>query len=453
MASSLFSLAAMAGMLAMVPRSMAGFSPASGTTMAIYWGQNSYNQGSGPLAQQRLRHYCGNTSIDVIPVAFMNGITPPVTNFANAGDNCTAFPGSANVLSCPQIEADIKECQAIHGKTILLSLGGATYTQGGWPSASDAHRAAQTVWDMFGPVAAGKTVHRPFGAAVVDGFDFDFESPTSNLPAFGSKLRGLMDAAAGDKKFYLAAAPQCVFPDAAVGAALDAVAFDLVMVQFYNNWCGVANFQPGAAAQNAFNFDVWDVWARTVSPNRDVRVLLGVPAAPGAGGGFTDGAKLGAAIRYSRRFGSFGGVMMWDVSQLYANGGFLDRVVSYVAGGPETTSSSSGTWTTTSVSTFPAPTLSIPTSTAPSSGIPTSTAPTFSIPTSTAPSSSIPTSSIPTSTAPTFTAPTSTAPPPTASLVPRWGQCGGKGYRGPTQCQPPWKCIYQSEWWSSCNAD
>lgn len=34
----------------------------------------------------------------------MNGITPPVTNFANAGDNCTAFPDNGNVLSCPQIE-------------------------------------------------------------------------------------------------------------------------------------------------------------------------------------------------------------------------------------------------------------------------------------------------------------------------------------------------------------
>ncbi len=34
----------------------------------------------------------------------MNGISPPVTNFANAGDNCTKFSDNANVLNCPQIE-------------------------------------------------------------------------------------------------------------------------------------------------------------------------------------------------------------------------------------------------------------------------------------------------------------------------------------------------------------
>ncbi|KAG5916042.1 hypothetical protein E4U42_007817 [Claviceps africana] len=418
----------MAGMLGMVSQTMAGFSPESGTTIAIYWGQNSYHQGSGSLAQQRLSYYCGNSSIDIIPVAFMNGISPPITNFANAGDNCTAFPGSDNVLRCPQIEADIKECQAVHGKTILLSLGGATYTQGGWPSVSDAHDAAQLVWDMFGPVPSGRTAHRPFGSAVVDGFDFDFESPASHLPAFGTKLRSLMDAAPGNKKFYLAAAPQCVFPDAAVGAALDAVAFDLVMIQFYNNWCGVANFRPGAPAQDAFNLDVWDGWARTVSPNRNVRLLLGIPAAPGAGAGFTDGARLGAAIRYARRFASFGGVMMWDMSQLYANGGFLDQVVSHVTGVPGTTPSSSGSPTSTT-------TLTTLTLTAPTSNL------TFTTPTPTSP----PTTS-------TRSTPTASSTP-SASLVPRWSQCGGKGYTGPTRCQPPWKCIYQSEWWSVCNAD
>ncbi|KAG6007361.1 hypothetical protein E4U21_006065 [Claviceps maximensis] len=398
MISSLRSSAAIASLLAITPQAMAGFSPESGANIAIYWGQNSYNQGSGPLAQQRLSHYCANTNIDIIPVAFMNGIAPPITNFANAGDNCTAFPGDQNVLSCAQIEADIKHCQASHNKTVILSLGGATYSQGGWSSVSDAHDAAQMVWDMFGPVSPGKTVHRPFGSAVVDGFDFDFESGTNNLPAFGTKLRSLMDAAAGEQKFYLAAAPQCVFPDAANGAALDAVAFDLVMIQFYNNWCGVSNFRPESATQDAFNFDVWHGWARNVSLNRNVKLLLGIPAAARAGGGFIDGAKLRAAINYSRQFSSFGGVMMWDMSQLYANSGFLEQVVSDIAGGPATTLPASGTTTTTPTptSTFTTPTLTTP-------------APT-------------------TLTTTTMTRTTSSASAPSGPLVARWNQCGGKGY-------------------------
>jgi chitinase len=246
---------------------------------------------------------------------------------------------------------------------------------------------------MFGPLTTAQ-VDRPFGDAVVDGFDFDFESTTNNLPAFGAKLRSLMDAAGG-KKYYLTAAPQCVFPDAADGATLDAVAFDFVMVQFYNNWCETSNFQVGASTQNAFNFGVWDNWAKS-SPNPHVKVFLGIPANAGAAGaGYTSGSQLQAAIAYSKQYSSFGGVMMWDMSQLYANSGFLDQVVNDLS-------------------------VSVP---------PTTTTTTLRTTTSTTSSSSSTSS---------------------GSLVAQWGQCGGEGYTGPTQCQPPYKCVFGGQWWSSC---
>lgn len=248
------------------------------------------------------------------------------------------------------------------------------------------------VWDMFGPVPSGKKVDRPFGSAVVDGFDFDFESPVQNLPAFGAKLRSLMDGAGG-KKFYLSAAPQCVFPDAADGATLDAVPFDFVMIQFYNNYCGVSNFKEGSQSQNAFNFDVWDNWAKG-SKNPNVKLLVGIPAASGAGGGYTTGSKLKGAFDWSKNYSHFGGAMLWDMSQLYGNKGFLDEVVSDLEGGP----------------TNPPPT----TTTTPGDGSPTNT------------------------------------PPPSGTLVPQWGQCGGKGWTGPTQCQPPYKCVSGGEWFSDC---
>lgn len=215
----------------------------------------------------------------------------------------------------------------------MLSLGGATYTQGGWSSTTDAEAAAQTVWDMFGSDTASGA-DRPFGDAVVDGFDFDFESTVNNIAAFGSKLRSLMDASssAGGKYLYLSAAPQCVYPDAADGPALDgAVYFDFIMIQFYNNWCGTINFVEGSETQNAFNFDVWDNWAKTVSLNPDVKVLLGVPANTGAGGGYTSGTQLAGAITWSKAYSSFGGAMLWDMSQLYANTGFLAEVVGDLA--------------------------------------------------------------------------------------------------------------------------
>ncbi|PHH63742.1 hypothetical protein CDD81_5507 [Ophiocordyceps australis] len=323
--SSLSSLA----LLALLPSALAKFGPGSTSNLAVYWGQNSYGQGSGPFIQQNLAYYCQNSSVDIIPLAFLNGISPPMTNFASAGDKCQVYPDNPWLLKCPEIEKDIKTCQTKHGKTLVLSIGGATYGQGGWQSTSEAEKAAEKVWAMFGPVQRGSNAPRPFGSAVVDGFDFDFEATTNNLPAFGTRLRSLMDKAGG-KRFYLTAAPQCVFPDAAVGSTLDAVPFDFVMIQFYNNWCGVSNFQPGSETQNAFNFDVWDRWAKG-SKNPNVKALLGIPANVGAGGGYTRGEKLRSVINYCKKYSSFGGVMMWDMSQLYANNGFLDEVLGDLA--------------------------------------------------------------------------------------------------------------------------
>ncbi|KAJ5117646.1 class III chitinase [Penicillium atrosanguineum] len=380
--------------LALIPSVCAGFDPSSSSNIAVYWGQNSYGQASGSFAQQSLAYYCSNSDIDIIPVAFMNGITPPITNFANAGNNCTTFADNANLLNCTQISNDIKTCQKTYGKTIILSLGGATYTQGGWSSIADAQNAAQTVWNMFGPLT-GVQIDRPFGDAVVDGFDFDFESTVDNLPAFGAKLRSLMDAAV-DKKYYLSAAPQFVFPDATDGTTLDSVAFDLVLVQFYNNWCETSNFQVGTSIQTAFNFDVWDKWAKS-SPNPHVKVFLGIPANTGAAGaGYTSGSQLKAAIAYSKQYSSFGGVMMWDMSQLYANSGFLEQIISDL-----------------SVSSPPTITTTMATATAPTT------------------SSSGPSSS-------------------GGTLFAQWGQCGGEGYTGSTQCMPPYKCVSGDEYWSSC---
>ncbi|KAK0387702.1 hypothetical protein NLU13_3947 [Sarocladium strictum] len=441
------SLVAMAGALAgLLGTAQAGYNANANNNIAIYWGQNSYGQGSGPLAQQRLASYCANTNINIIPIAFMNGITPPMTNFANAGDSCTAFAGNSWLLDCPQIEADIKTCQSQYGKTILISLGGATYTQGGWSSTSAAQAAARQVWDMFGPVSASSSVQRPFGSAVVDGFDFDFEATTNNVAAFGQALRSLIDSRSVSKPIYLTAAPQCVYPDAANGPALQGVvAFDFIMIQFYNNWCGTSNFQEGSSTQYAFNFDVWDNWAKTVSANPNVKLLLGIPANTGAGGGYTSGSKLKAVINWSKQYSSFGGVMMWDMSQLYANTGFLDEVVSDLGGSPPPPPTTTTTIRTTS-SSVPRTTSSSGQRTTTSSSFRTST-------TSRRTSSAAPGTTTSTTTTRKTTSTTTTAnPAPTNSLVNEWGQCGGEGYKGPTQCKPPFVCVVHSNWWADCRA-
>ncbi|KAF7560135.1 hypothetical protein G7046_g4029 [Stylonectria norvegica] len=332
--SSSLSFWALASGLAFLPTAFAGFDSKSSSNVAIYWGQNSFGQGSGPYVQERLSYYCDNADIDIIPIAFLSGIVNPTTiNIANAADNCTTFADDGQLLDCPQVEDDIKACQQ-KGKTISLSVGGFTYSQGGFQTTDAAVSAAQLVWEMFGPVQSGSTKDRPFGDAVVDGFDFDFESAVSNMAAFGNELRSLMDAATagGDKKYFLSATPQCPYPDQADNEMLDgAVPFDFLMIQFYNNYCGVSSFVEGATTQNNFNFGTWDDWAKTVSKNPDVKILLGFPGNTGGGGGYTEGSKLAGSITFSKTFSSFGGAMMWDMSQVYSNDGFLAEVVKDLA--------------------------------------------------------------------------------------------------------------------------
>ena len=243
---------------------------------------------------------------------------------------------------------DIAACQTQYSKIVMLSIGGATYSEGGFQSEDAAIAGARKVWETFGPPQEGSDALRPFGKSSVDGFDFDFEATVSNMVPFGNELRTLMDDAGSSsgKKYFLSAAPQCPYPDAANNEMLDgAVAFDVIWVQFYNNFCGLQNFhvshlasttsfscltsavKPGQDPQSAFNFDVWDTWAKNTSKNKDVKVMLGVPAGQtAAGSGYLPPDSLKPVIDYCKKFASFGGVMMWDASQAVANSGFLEGI-------------------------------------------------------------------------------------------------------------------------------
>jgi chitinase len=333
--SSVRKVISLSAALAAVQGVRAGFDPSSSSNIAVYWGQNSYGQSSGSLEQQNLAYYCQNADIDVFQLSFVTVINgpggAPEVNFANAGNACTTFDGTA-LLNCPQIGDDIKTCQAA-GKTILLSIGGATYSEGGFSSSDAAVAGANLIWETFGAATSGSSAPRPFGDAVVDGFDFDFESTVSNMPAFANQLRSNMNSDSS-KTYYLTAAPQCPYPDAADSPMLDGtVSFDAVWVQFYNNYCGVQSYVAGSSTQNNFNFETWDTWAQQTSLNKNVKVFLGVPANTGAAGsGYESASDLASVISYSKTFSSFGGVMMWDASQAYANDGFISGVASDLGG-------------------------------------------------------------------------------------------------------------------------
>ncbi|OBZ79038.1 Casein kinase II subunit alpha [Grifola frondosa] len=232
----------------------------------------------------------------------------------------SVFPGTA-LLDCSFLASDIQTCQS-NGKIVTLSLGGGGASVG-FQSDSQAEAFADTIWNLF---LGGNSSTRPFGSAVLDGVDLDIEGgANTGYAAFINQLRSHFSGAS--KTYYVTGAPQCVYPDAYLGSALNSASFDAVYVQFYNNPCGLQVFN----SSSGFNFGIWDIWARTVSPNPNVKVYLGAPASStAAGSGYQDISTMATIIQETRNnFPSFGGklrdracrggVMMWDESQAYEN--------------------------------------------------------------------------------------------------------------------------------------
>ncbi|KAJ2444529.1 Chitinase 2, partial [Coemansia sp. RSA 2337] len=294
--------------------------------------------------QVTLGSYCADATEDVIVLAFMNGFPNIILNFANACE--TTFEGSS-LLHCPNIAADIKFCQS-KGKAVILSMGGASGAYG-FSSDSQASQFADTMWNMF---FKGTAAQRPFDDAVLDGIDLDIEGGgASGYTTFISQLRTHY-ASDPSRQYYIAAAPQCPFPDAYIGSTLKSAWFDMVFVQFYNNYCGL-NAYP-----TWFNFADWDNWAKTQSLNKNVKVFIGALGSPTAGStGYVDGPALSKIYTEVRsKYTSLGGIMTWDVSQGRTSGiaktirSALDLggSCSNSTGQPSNTDSSSTTATTQS---------------------------------------------------------------------------------------------------------
>lgn len=355
----------------------ASFDITRNDNLVLYWGQNSYGAThTNDVAnwQKPLGFYCTSDSVtNTFPVAFLTeafgeGGLPSIdlANICNDNDNAT-FPGT-QLPNCSSLASDIEACQAA-GKIVTLSIGGATGAVS-FTSDSEAETFADTIWNIF---LGGTSDTRPFGSAVLDGIDLDIEGGGSTgYAAFVTRIRS--HASTASKSYFITAAPQCPFPDANLGAVINAVGFDAVYVQFYNNFCGLQNFNN----PNAWNFQQWDDWAHNTSPNPNVKVYIGAPASStAAGSGFVDAATLGSIVQSTKaQFSSFGGVMMWDASQAYANNRYDVAIKSALTGGtsaPTSSSSQSSTSTSSSSSSTTVPPSTTTTTTSTSTSTTTST--------------------------------------------------------------------------------
>ena len=210
---------------------------------------------------------------------------------------------------------------------MLLSVGGGHPTDYYLQKIALAEYFAEFLWGAFGPktdawINAGKP--RPFGDAVVDGFDLDIESNMTappfeqykwaNYNVLVTRLRTLYATVPGT--YYVSTAPQCLVPDAHVADALTKVAFDFVFTQFYNT--PDCNTRAGVNGKTTFTFSKWVDWLKTNSKNKSIRLYMGMPAGvPGASKDPTATLTIIEANTFLKKYQTlhpdmFGGVMLWE---------------------------------------------------------------------------------------------------------------------------------------------
>lgn len=291
----------------------AKLSPVLPGQIALYWGQATDTP--------TLEETCADDGVDIVILSFLNVYPDPMeinlwpaecypeTSDGSWTYTCDGTDGTTDIVS------GIKYCQNL-GKKVMLSIGGST---GSSELTSDAEGVtfADDLWKYFGP-DNNSSITRPFGDAVIDGFDFDIEGGSSTgLVATANELRSKFSEDSS-KTYYLSAAPQCPENDAYVGPLLNGADIDFAFIQFYNNYCSLSG--------SSFNWEWWADWANTTSKNKDIKLFLGLPGSSAAApsGGYVEPSVVSTALTDDilPESSNFGGIMLWNA--YYATNNVVD---------------------------------------------------------------------------------------------------------------------------------
>lgn len=128
------------------------------------------------------------------------------------------------------------------------------------------------------------------------------------------------------KPYLLTGSPQCVVPDANMGAMIAAVKFDLLFIQFYNTFaCSAASWANSrlanpANSNHSFTFDAWSAWLTNTS-SRDAQLFIGLAGSPAAAnsGFYVPLFDVQRLIHSYACRPPFGGVAIWDATYADSN--------------------------------------------------------------------------------------------------------------------------------------
>lgn len=151
------------------------FDASSNNNVAVYFGRTDETANTNLTAQ------CTDDNVDIVLLAFVLDIQGaggyPNLAFDKICSGQTSqmvAAGATGLLSCTSIASQITTCQSA-GKKIFVSIGGAS-GQTVFGNATAAKSAATLLWNLFGGGSGVDTQLRPFGDAVIDGFDIGTSS-------------------------------------------------------------------------------------------------------------------------------------------------------------------------------------------------------------------------------------------------------------------------------------
>ena len=211
----------------------------------------------------------------------------------------------------------------------MLSLGGGWPLDYSLPTVDLANYFADFLIGAYGPVTEtwiNSNKPRPFGTAVLDGFDLDLEAEAwatgsneliyKNYDVFAQRIKST-------STMLLSAAPQCVVPDARITPALKAVAFDFIFVQFYNTYeCsamkGYLDLSLHPTQATTFTFQAWLDFLKNNSASPNAKLFLGLPAGPDGlpvhKEQYLTPTQADFLISKYKNQPNFGGVMLWEAT-------------------------------------------------------------------------------------------------------------------------------------------
>ncbi|KAF7148605.1 hypothetical protein RHSIM_Rhsim03G0199000 [Rhododendron simsii] len=272
---------------------IASFTASQAGDIVVYWGQNE--------TEGKLIDTCSTGKYRIVNIGFLSAFGNFKKPELNLAGHCT--PSNRG---CQKLSNSIRSCQS-QGIKVLLSIGGGDGSYS-LSSADDARNVADYLWDHF---LGGHADFRPLGDAVLDGIDFDIEA---GEPHYAALARRLSERSQGGKKVYLAAAPQCPFPDEKLNRALSTGLFDYVWIQFYNNpQCEYNTNNP-----NAFKGS-WTRWLQSIPAQK---FFVGLPASKAAAGSgyIPKQVLISQVLPFVKSSSKYGGIMLWDRSHDLTSG-------------------------------------------------------------------------------------------------------------------------------------